>query len=354
MNRITPSGRGTGANPAGRFAGRWAEPEDDGWSGLDEPSSPLRTTLTEERARTILSHNRSPDVPFSASINPYRGCEHGCIYCYARPTHAYLDLSPGLDFESRLFVKREAPQLLEEALRHPRYRCEPIALGANTDAYQPVERYQRVTRGVVEVMARFRQPFTVVTKSALVERELDLIAPLAAQGVAGVCISLTTLDRALARRLEPRATAPQRRLETIRRLSEAGVAVGVLAAPIIPGLNDQELESLLAAAREAGARFARYQLVRLPFEVEGLFEQWLAEHHPLAAERVMGLVRECHDQRPHDTRFGLRMRGSGAVAELIAQRFRLAWRRLGFVDPPPLRCDRFTVPPRSGDQMGLF
>ena len=352
----TPSikGRGTGANPAGRFTTVQVESEDDGWARDDEAPPPLRTTVTEERARSILSRNRSPDVPFGVTLNPYRGCEHGCIYCYARPSHAYMDLSPGLDFESRLFVKPEAPALLESELRRPRYRCEPIGLGVNTDAYQPVEREWRVTRRVIECMARFNQPFAAVTKSALIERDLDFIAPMAERGLAGVCISLTTLDRKLARRLEPRAAAPERRLETIRRLTEAGVPVGMLAAPIIPGLNDEELERLLAAARDAGARSARYQLVRLPHEVAGLFEQWLADHRPLAAERVLGLIRQCHDDALNDPRFGRRMSGVGPIAQLIAQRFRAAHRRLGFVDPSPLRTDLFEVPAQSGDQLTLW
>ena len=354
MDMRTVVGRGVLSNPAGRFAGSASSPEDDGWGVLDEIPPPLRTHVAEERARTILSRNRSPDLPFSVSLNPYRGCEHGCVYCYARPTHAYMDLSPGLDFESRLFVKPDAPKLLEAALRAPGYRCEPIAVGANTDAYQPVERRWRVTRAVIEVLAAFDHPFTLITKSALVERDLDLLGPLAERGLGGVCISVTTLERGLARRLEPRAASPRRRLETIRRLTEAGVPVGVIVAPLIPGLNDHELEAILEAGRAAGARAARIQLLRLPHEVGPLFEQWLAEREPLRADRVMGLLRQCRGGALSDARFGTRMSGQGPFAQLLTRRFEVARRRLGFGDPAPLRTDLFQRPARSGDQMPLW
>ena len=348
-------GRAAPTNPDPRY-GQWRrEAFDDGWAPDEEPPPPLRTEVREESARTIISRNDSDDVPFGQTVNPYRGCEHGCIYCYARPSHAYLDLSPGLDFESKLTAKVNAPALLEAELRRPGYRCAPLGIGLNTDAYQPIERHYRITRRVLEILTAFRHPFALVTKSSLVERDLDLIAPMAREGLATVCISLTTLDHELARRLEPRAAAPRRRLESIARLSDAGVEVGLLVSPQIPGLNDHELEAVMEAAAEAGARRARYQTVRLPEEVGALFEQWLERHYPLKRERVISLIRQLHQGALNDSRSGRRMRGSGPHAQLIAQRVRLAARRLGLTEePPPLATDRFRPPPRTGDQMGLF
>jgi DNA repair photolyase len=353
--RNTPTvrrGRGATTNRVGRFE-RWAREEaDDGWGGLDEPLPPAETVLIADESRSIVSTNDSPDVPFDRSVNPYRGCEHGCVYCFARPTHAYLGLSPGLDFETRLLYKPRAAELLTEALARPGYRCAPLVLGANTDPYQPVERRLGITRQVLEVLQAFRHPVSVVTKSSLVERDLDILAPLAEQGLAEVRVSVTTLDRGLARRMEPRATAPERRLETIRRLADAGVPVGVLFAPAIPSLNDHEMESVLAAARAAGAGSAGYVLLRLPLELEALFTEWLEAHYPGRAGRVMARVRDTRGGKAYDPTFGLRMRGTGPFAELIARRFELACRRLGYGEATALDTSRFRPP--TGGQLELF
>jgi DNA repair photolyase len=299
-------------------------PSDD----IDAPP-PLRTSVTIQPARSIIAHNDSPEVPFSQSINPYQGCEHGCIYCYARPSHAYLDLSPGIDFETRLFAKPDAAKLLRAELAKPGYRCDPIALGTNTDPYQPIEREWRVTRSVLEVLCECDHPFTIVTKSALVERDIDLIAPMAAKCMARVYLSITTLDRELARRMEPRAAAPQRRLQALKTLSEAGVPVGVMVAPIIPQLNDRDLEAILEAAAANGAQGAGWVLLRLPREVAPLFREWLDVHYPLRAGHVMSIVRQMRGGRDYDSTFGSRMRGDGAFAALIEKRFAVACRRLG-------------------------
>jgi len=349
-----PRGRGAASNPDNRFDPFTREAVDDGWGGLDDCPESVATEVTIDASRTLISRNDSPDVPFDRSVNPYRGCEHGCIYCYARPSHAWLGLSPGLDFETRLSYKRDAPQRLRDELARRGYRCAPIALGVNTDAYQPLERRLRVTRGLLEVLADCRHPVSIVTKSALVERDLDLLAPMAADGLAEVAVSLTTLDGDLARRLEPRAASPRRRLETIRRLTTAGVPVTVLVAPVIPVLTDAELERILEAARAAGAGEAGYVLLRLPLELGGLFREWLAEHAPLAADHVLSRLQACRGGHDYDTRFGHRMRGEGAFAELLGKRFRLAYRRLGFADPALLACDRFRPPSPCGEQMPLF
>ena len=300
-----PPSRGRGAtfNPANRYRDRAREAYDDGWpTDADEAGQDAapRTTVTIQRARTIIARNDSPDIPFSQSINPYQGCEHGCIYCYARPTHAYLDLSPGVDFETRLFAKPNAPDLLRRELAKPGYRCDPIALGTNTDPYQPIERELRITRAILEVLAAHEHPFTIVTKSALVERDLDIIAPMAAKRMARVYLSITTLDRDLARRMEPRAAAPQRRLQALEALARAGVPVGVMVAPIIPQLNDRDLEAILEAAAAAGARSAGYVLVRLPLEVAPLFRDWLAAHYPERSQHVMSLIRQMRGGRDYD------------------------------------------------------
>lgn len=346
-------GRGAQSNPDPRYGEERREAIDDGWGSTDPEPPPLRTEVSIERARRILSYNDSPDIPFDRSINPYRGCEHGCVYCYARPTHAYLDLSPGLDFESRLFAKPNAAELLKRALARPGYRCRFIALGANTDPYQPIERRFRITRALIEVLAEHRHPLAIVTKSALVERDIDLLAPMAREGLAEVYLSITTLDRTLARRMEPRAAAPQRRLETLRRLSAAGIPSGVLFAPIIPALNDAELEAVLAAAAEAGARYGGYVLLRLPHEVRDLFEQWLRAHVPLQAERIMNRVRDLRGGRENDPQFGTRMRGTGIYAELIRKRFELALKRLGLArSTRQLDCTKFRPP--SPGQLTLF
>ena len=347
--------RGAGSNPPCRFHERQQSPVDDGWDGADEVPDALRTRVTIDASRTIIARNQSPDVPFETSINPYRGCEHGCIYCFARPSHAYLDLSPGLDFESRLFAKSNAAQLLRAELRRPGYRCQPIVLGANTDAYQPVERHWRITRDLLQVMAEFRQPVSIITKSALVERDLDLLEDMAQSQLAEVFISLTTLDRVLARRMEPRAAAPQRRLAVIEQLRQRNIPVGVLVAPLIPVLTDGELETLLHAAAKAGAGSAGYVLIRLPLEVSGLFHEWLGQHYPLKAAHVMAQIQMARSGKDYDARFGSRMRGQGGYARLIGDRFALAARRLRLDAPlPPLNSHSFRVPPASGDQMALF
>ena len=300
--------------------------------------------------------NTSPDVPFDRSINPYRGCEHGCIYCFARPTHAYLGLSPGLDFESRLFYKPDAARLLAEELRQPRYRCAVLAMGTNTDPYQPTERDRHITRDILEVLAAFNHPVGIVTKSALVLRDVDILAPMAAKGLVQVCVSVTTLDRGLARRMEPRAATPARRLETISGLSAAGIPTAVMAAPVIPALSDLELEAILAAGREAGARSASYIVLRLPREIGDLFTEWLDTHAPLKAHRVMSILRSMHGGKAYDAAFGRRMKGSGPYAEQIARRFGLACERLGLDDGARFQLDasRFRPPPRAGDQLSLF
>jgi len=349
-------GRGATRSPAARYESTRSEPVDDGWH-QEEALPPLRTRVTEERPRRVISRNDSPDVPFELSINPYRGCEHGCVYCFARPSHAYMGLSPGLDFETELFAKTGAAERLREELARPGHVPSPIALGINTDAYQPVERRLRITRDLLEVLAEARHPVTIVTKSALIERDLDLLAPMARAGLAQVAVSITTLDRELARRLEPRAAAPQRRLETMRHLSEAGVPVTLLMAPLIPVLTDGEVEGLLAAAAEAGAVAAGYVLLRLPLEVADLFEDWLRTHVPLKAKHVLSRIRDTRGGQLYDARFGRRMVGEGAYAELLRQRFRLARRRAGLAGRmPELDLSQFVPPrvPTKDGQLDLF
>ena len=350
-------GRGATFNPQNRFRREGREACDDGWpaaiedSTADDEPVTLKTTVTIQRARTIIARNASPDIPFTQSINPYQGCEHGCIYCYARPTHAYHDLSPGLDFETKLFAKPNAPALLRVELAKAGYRCDPIALGTNTDPYQPIEREWKVTRGILEVLCEHEHPFTIVTKSALVERDLDLIAPMAAKNMARIYVSITTLDKELARALEPRAATPPRRLQAIKTLSDAGVPVGVLAAPVIPQLNDRDLEAILEVAAASGARYAGWIMLRLPLEVAPLFRDWLDAHFPLRAEHVMSVLRQLRGGRDYDARFGQRMRGTGPFAELIEKRFALACRRLGLNrDRAPLDTSRFCPPVPAGQR----
>jgi DNA repair photolyase len=346
-------GRGAASNRESRYAARHTEAIDDGWEPQER--SPLRTTVGTDTARRILSRNDSPDIPFEHSLNAYRGCEHGCIYCYARPSHAYLGLSPGLDFESRLFAKPEAAALLRRELAHRNYVPSPIALGANTDPYQPIERDWRITRRVLEVLHECRHPVSITTKSALVERDVDLLAEMARQRLAQVRISITTLDRNLARVLEPRAAAPQRRLQTVARLREAGIPVTVLMAPIIPALTDGEIETLLARAAEAGAAHASYILLRLPLELKELFREWLEAHVPLRARHVLSLLEDAHGGRVYRSEFGLRQSGSGPYADMIGQRFRLASKRHG-LNVPRLDLDtNLFRPPVSGPiQTRLF
>lgn len=349
-------GRGATLNPVGRYERHAREACDDGWGSLDalaaEPSP--RTEALPDRARTIIAENRSPDIPFDQSVNPYRGCEHGCVYCYARPGHAYLGLSPGLDFETRIFVKQDAARLLREELARPGYRCRPLALGANTDPYQPLERRLRVTRSILEVLAEARHPVSIVTKSALICRDLDLLVPMARDRLANAYLSVTTLDPGLARTLEPRAASPALRLRAMRALAEAGVPVGVMVAPIVPGLTDHEIEAILTEAAAAGASTAGWVLLRLPHEVKDLFAAWLEAHRPSRARHVLSLVRQCRGGRLNDPDFGSRMRGGGAFADLIAQRFRLAARRLGLDGRGlPQRTDLFR-PPAADGQLSLF
>ncbi len=350
-------GHGSASWVAGRYEQRSAIPEDDGWDGLqalqDEASAP-DTVVTEEQARSIVSRNRSPDISFSQSVNPYRGCEHGCIYCFARPSHAYLDLSPGLDFETRLFAKTNAAERLRAEFARPSYVCSPIALGINTDGYQPIERRYRLTRALIEVMAEARHPFSIVTKSANVVRDLDLLAPMAADGLVTVHLSVTTLDPRLSARMEPRAAAPHARLRAMRALSEAGVPVGVLVAPVVPAITDHELEAILHAAREAGAGSAGYVLLRLPHELKTLWREWLMLHYPERAAHVISLVQQLHGGRDYDSTFGHRMRGRGPFADLLHARFARAHRAHGFGRLPPLRCDLFTAPRPASPQGVLF
>jgi len=336
-------GRGAVTNVEHRYQSDSRQTADDGW-GIDpatvsgEPGRPaLRTTVRVEQARTVLARNDSPDIPFDRSINPYRGCEHGCVYCYARPTHAYLGLSPGLDFETRLVAKANAVDALRAELARPGYRPRSVTLGAATDAYQPIERDWKLTRGLLQLLLETRHPVVVITKSALVERDLDLLVALARQGLAAVYISLTTLDPDMARTLEPRASAPWRRVQAMKTLAQAGVPVGVSVAPVIPFINDDCLERILRAAREAGAQRASYTMLRLPWEVKTLFEQWLQAHFPDRASRVLHRIEDLRGGRRNDSSFGSRMRGTGIWADLFAQRFALAVRKLG------LNADRFQL-----------
>lgn len=344
-------GRGAQSSPAGRYDAETHEPVDDGWEN-DTSAPALGTEVTVENPRTIIARNHSPDIPFEQSANPYRGCEHGCIYCFARPTHAYLNLSPGLDFETKLTVKPNAAAVLRRQLTARGYRCSPIALGANTDPYQPIERRYRVTRQILEVLNEYNHPCTITTKSALIERDFDLLKPMAEKNLVIVNLSITTLKPELARTLEPRAGTPQRRLRTIRRLREAHIPVNVMVAPLIPVLTDPELESILQAAGEAGAETAEYLLLRLPLEVADLFENWLRQHVPGQADHILNRIKDSRGGRINDPRFGHRLRGEGCYADMLAQRFRLALRRLGLNRPhPALDCRHFRTQPL---QLDLF
>ena len=350
-----PRGRGARSNASGRYESQAREAFDDGWTVEDAEPAQFKTTLTPERARVIISTNDSPDVGFSRSINPYRGCEHGCIYCYARPAHAYMGLSPGLDFESKLFFKPEAAALLARELSKKSYEPAIIHIGGNTDPYQPEERKLRLTRSIIEVMGAFQHPFSLITKSALVQRDLDLLAPIAAQNLVRVAISVTSLDRKLARSMEPRAATPERRIAAIRALTAAGVPVTVMFAPSIPGLNDHEMEAVLERAAEAGATGAGYVALRLPLEISGLFQEWLATDHPDRASKVMSLVRQMRGGKDYDADWGSRMKGQGPVAEIMAQRFKAAKRRYGLdAGFGALDLTRFKVPAKVGDQRDLF
>ena len=354
MKHEVTKGRGATLQIEGRFESVVREIVDDGWGTADEELPPFRTTVTTEHAKSIISHNDSPDLPFSQSINAYRGCEHGCIYCYARPSHAYVNLSPGLDFESKLFAKPDAAKLLRAELAKPSYQCSPIALGSNTDPYQPIEREWKITRQILEVLAEYKHPVSIVTKSALVERDLDLLTQLSRDHLVRVFVSVTTLDAELARKMEPRAASPRRRLQVVKVLNDAGVPCGVMVAPVIPFLTDAELEHVLQAAHEHGARSADYVLLRLPYEVKDLFKDWLAVHYPLKAEHVMSRLREMRGGRENDPEFGSRFRGQGLFADLLKQRFRKACERLGMnLENRSLNTGIFKPPSRNG-QMDLF
>ncbi len=342
-------GRGSLSNPAGRFEKTTRAPVDDGWEEPDDesfPSSDPRTEFFRDLTRNIIATNRSPDIPFDRSINPYKGCEHGCIYCYARPTHAYLDLSPGLDFETKIFVKTEPVARLREALEAPAYQCGTIAIGTNTDPYQPGEKHFRVMRRILETLMEFRHPVSITTKGKLILRDLDLLRELADPGLVSVAVSVTTLDDALKARLEPRTASPRARLRMVHELATAGIPVGVMLAPVIPFINDHEIEAVVARAADAGAMSVNYIMLRLPFEVKGLFVEWLEEHYPLKAEHVMNRLRDMHGGKAYRAKWGTRMRGRGPYADLVARRFKLARRRHGLERSklPALRTDLFRRP----------
>ncbi|MEJ0043895.1 MAG: PA0069 family radical SAM protein [Rhizomicrobium sp.] len=352
-------GRGALSNAVGRYETQkrvlvddgW----DDGWRAEDGAPPALRTEVIRDATRTIIARNKSPDISFDQSINPYRGCEHGCIYCFARPTHAYLGMSPGADFESRLFAKPNAAELLAKELSAPGYIPKVIAIGTNTDPYQPIEKKMRIMRSILEVMRDFRHPVGIVTKSPLVMRDIDILSDMARDGLAKVALSVTTLDRRLARSMEPRAGTPQRRLAAIKALSDAGIPTGVMFAPAIPALNDGELEAVLAAAAQHGARSAGYVLLRLPLEIKDLFREWLEANEPARAKHVMSLVRSMRGGKDYDATWNTRMKGTGPYAEMIARRFHMAVKRLGLnKDVRPLTTAKFRKPPRTGDQLSLF
>lgn len=347
-------GRGARSNHTGRFEAFATEAFDDGWETLGTLDV-FKKDVLEDSARSIITRNESPDISFDRSINPYRGCEHGCIYCYARPTHCYLGHSAGLDFETKIYAKTNAAELLEQELSAPGYTPQTIALGANTDPYQPLEKEREITRSILKVLAKTRHPVGIVTKNALVVRDIDILAPMAQQGLAKVAISITSLDRKLARTMEPRASTPDKRLDALSQLTAAGIPTSVMMAPIIPALTDHEIEKLLAAARDAGAREAGYVLLRLPLEIKELFREWLADAFPERAERVLNILRSMHGGEDYKAAFGLRQRGSGPYAEQISRRFRMARTRLGLDgDRVPLRTDLFSRPFGRGQQLGLF
>jgi DNA repair photolyase len=358
MTQMPASGRGRAArsNDAGRYSTFARAEFDDGWSGTDEAAKrQIRTTVTSEKVRTILSRNDSPDLRFNVTLNPYRGCEHGCIYCFARPNHAYVGLSPGLDFETRLFAKPDAARVLERELSKPGYDPQRLQVGASTDAYQPIEKELRITRQVLEVLERFHHPVAITTKSALILRDTDILARMARKELVFVIVAITTLDRRLARAMEPRAGSPPRRIAIIEALSAAGVPVAVGLSPMIPGLTDHEMDAILEAAAGAGAQAAFFIPLRLPREIKDLFREWLEAERPASAGKIISLIRQMHGGRDYDPQFGKRMTREGPVAEMMQARFRLACRRLGLDrQEPALRTDLFSPPPKRGDQLSLF
>jgi DNA repair photolyase len=347
-------GRGALTNASGRFEAETRDLTDDGWSNLED-LPPLKTEVTVERAKTIITRNDSPDISFDRSINPYRGCEHGCIYCFARPTHAFMGLSPGLDFETKLFAKTGAAALLERELSAPAYQPKTIAIGTNTDPYQPIERTHRIMRQVLEVLARTNHPVGIVTKSALVLRDIDLLAPMAEKGLVKVALSVTTLDPLLARQMEPRASTPGKRLAAIKALSEAGIPTTVMVAPLIPAINDAEIEDILTEAHAMGAREAGYVMLRLPLELRDLFSEWLLAHYPGKLRHVLSLVRSVREGKTYDSTWGKRMKGSGPYAWMLGRRFEAAAARIGYAkNRTRLRTDLFVPPTRVGEQLRLF
>ncbi len=352
-------GRGAVSNAVGRYERHTRvlldDGWDDGWRGDDDTPPPLRTEVIQDSTRSIITSNKSPDISFSQSINPYRGCEHGCIYCFARPSHAYLGMSPGVDFESRLFAKPNAAELLAKELSAPGYVPQVIAMGTNTDPYQPLEKKMRITRSILEVLRDFRHPVAIVTKSPLILRDADILADMAKMGLAKAALSITTLDRRLARLMEPRAGTPGRRLQAIQGLSDAGIPAGVMFAPAIPALNDHEMENVLSAAADHGARSAGYVLLRLPLEIKDLFREWLETNTPDRAKHVMALVRSMRGGKDYDSNWNSRMTGTGPYAQMMARRFHMAVKRLGLNLPTsPLATHKFKRPPRLGDQLSLL
>ncbi len=352
--RFHHRGRGAISNQTGRFEPETREALDDGWGTIEEEAPPLRTTLTKETPRKIINFNRSPDIPFDRTINPYRGCEHGCVYCFARPTHAFHGMSAGLDFESKLFYKPDAPELLERELSKPSYVVRPIALGMNTDAYQPVEKKTRLTRQILEVLSEYNHPVTILTKSALIQRDIDLLATMAARGIARVGVSITTMDGKLCRAMEPRAAAPRLRFATVKALSDAGIRTTVMMAPIIPTLNEAEIETLVETAADHGAKSVGYVLLRLPHELKDVVQEWLVQHYPDRAARIINLLREMRGGKDYDSEWFTRGSGIGDRARLIGLRFQRATRRFDLNSKaPPLRTDLFQPPVRKGGQLRL-
>ncbi|WP_147104739.1 PA0069 family radical SAM protein [Tateyamaria sp. syn59] len=350
----TPKARGAVTNVVSRYDSVTRHAEADGWDADDDLPT-LRTEVSVERPRSLITYNRSPDLPFDRSINPYRGCEHGCVYCFARPSHAYLGLSPGLDFETKLVARPDAPDVLRAELARKSYRVAPIAIGTNTDPYQPIERDHGIMRACLEVLEGCRHPVAIVTKGTLIERDIDILSALAQRGLARVGISVTTLDVALSRKMEPRAPSPARRLTMIRRLAQAGIPVRIMASPMVPALTDPELETILAAGKDAGARTASWIMLRLPREVSPLWQEWLAVHYPNRAGRIMSKLRDMHGGRDYDARWGHRMRGEGAYAELVQHRFKIALKRFGLRETaPPMRTDLFRPPRTDSAQLSLF
>ncbi len=357
MNKVIQKGRGAVSNPDCRYQSDSRETVDEEWY-FDQTAEKIKTTVIRDTSKTIISKNNSPDVPFAHSLNPYRGCEHGCIYCFARPTHAYLDLSPGLDFETKLIIKPDAARLLEKALRAKNYRCTPLALGSNTDPYQPIEREYKLTRQVLEVLAEFNHPVAIITKSSLIERDIDILSEMAKSNLVEVMISVCTLDKNIARSLEPRASSPVRRIKTIERLVTANIPTGILLAPMIPVLTDPELETIINTCVKAGAQKTSYILLRLPLEVAPLFEEWLRAHYPLKADHVLTRIRDTRAGALYNSEFGTRMRGEGPFAAMIGQRFDVACKNAGLIGDKArritLNSNDFAVPQRFIPQMRLF